>query len=169
MRTNRIPMNDIQRIYRHASGPGRSPSDAIRVAHRLGAVWYVGRERLVPPVPTLASQPWVHLGVQPASETDGVEDRLIVADAELARHGLAWRIDAPANQANVFVRLATASELVQRVDDAFGPDADLRIAGVIRNPLAQPVLEVREVRLDDRILGGVVLDGVFEALGLGEV
>jgi hypothetical protein len=159
-------MNDIQRIYRHR--PGRSPRDAIRVVHRLGAVWYVGRERLCPPVPTLASLPWVHLGVQPVSETDGVEDRLIVCDAELARHGLAWRIDAAANQDNVFVRLATALSLVDRVDGAFGPQADVRISGIVRNPLAQPQLEVREVRLDDRVLGGVVLDGVIEALGLDE-
>ncbi|MCB9675929.1 MAG: hypothetical protein H6737_12475 [Alphaproteobacteria bacterium] len=160
----RFAMNDIQRIYRNANSG--SPCDAIRVSHRLGAVWYAGRERVLPPEPSLASLPWVQIGVVPATATDGIEDRLVVCDAELARHALAWRIEAPENQDNVFVRLAVGLGLVERVEGAFGPDTAVFLTGVVRNPLSKPSLEVRGVMVGAESLGGHVRDGALEALGL---
>ncbi|MEZ4315986.1 MAG: hypothetical protein R3F61_00710 [Myxococcota bacterium] len=160
----RFAMNDIQSIYRNTTSG--SPRDAIRVRHRLGAVWYAGRDRVLPPGPSLATAPWVQLGVVPESRTDGVEGRLVVCDAELARHALAWRLDAVENEDNVFVRLARALDLVSRVDGAFGPHTAVTVTGIVRNPLASPALTVRGVAIAGEILGGAVRDGAIEALGL---
>jgi len=148
-----------------SQSPG-APADAIRVSHRLGRVWFAGRDRVAAPSPALAGSPWMQIGVVPLSDTDGVEGRLVVCDAELARHALAWRMDAPENRDNVFIRLARSIDLVERVDRVFGAQVSVILTGVVRDPLAAPRLEVRSIQVGDDSLGGAVRDGAIEALEL---
>jgi len=108
----------------------------------------------------------MQIGVVPLSDTDGVEGRLVVCDAELARHALAWRMDAPENRDNVFIRLARSIDLVERVDRVFGAQVSVILTGVVRDPLAAPRLEVRSIQVGDDSLGGAVRDGAIEALEL---
>lgn len=142
----RYALHDIQRLYRnhnladHVDAP-------LRVSGALGTVWFAGRDRMLSAQPSTLEAPWCQLGVVPADRTDGVEDRLIVADATLARHHLAWRVDATANGGNVFLEAARRLDLVERVHAAF-PGRQVLIGGVLCDPLGDAVFLGREVELD---------------------
>ncbi|MCA9569291.1 MAG: hypothetical protein KC656_15690, partial [Myxococcales bacterium] len=132
--------HDILSIYRVS--PHGSPRDALPVAGRLGEVWYAGFRHTLAPQPSLASAPWCQIVAVPAGELDGVEDRLIVADAELSRHGLAWVLDAPANRGNVFVRLVRSLGVLDRMVGAFGEHATVALGARVLRPLsARPALQ----------------------------
>lgn len=156
--------HDILSIYRVS--PHGSPRDALNVTGRLGEVWYAGFRHLLVPQPALASAPWCQFVSVPAAELDGVEDALIVADAELTRHGLAWRLGAPANRSNVYVGLAATLSLQERLVEAFGDGVTVALGARVRDPLGDPRLQPRTLAIDGRPLLGIALARALVDLGL---
>ena len=142
----RYALHDIQRLYRNHNLADRFDAP-LRVSNALGTVWYAGRDRMLAGLASGVDAPWCLLGVVPAEQTDGVEDRLIVADAELARHHLAWRVDAPANGGNVFLAIARELALVARVDLVF-PGRKVLISGFLVDPLGRAVFCGHDVQID---------------------
>lgn len=160
----RFALPDIHRLYRNPS-PARDARSPLRVSHALGVVWYAGTDRVLDPEPSRVDAPWCLFGVVPTHLTDGIEDRLIVCDATLARHALAWRVDAPANEDNVFLQVARSLELVARVD-AILPGRTVLIAGHLHDPLARARLVARRVVIDGAQLANPKADAVLTRLGI---
>jgi hypothetical protein len=158
--------HDPLQLYR--ATPTGSPTDALRVVHRLGAVWYAGFRYALAPQPAPIGSPWCQFVLVPRAERDGVEDALVVADAELARHGLAWRLDAPENEGNVFVGLAHRLHLAARLAAGFGDGVSVALGARVHDPLTgRATLDVRTIAVDGRPLVGFAAGRALASVGLG--
>lgn len=139
--------HDYPRAYRNA--PFGSASDALSITPRLGHIWWASTSNLLPPEPTRLDRPWfqvVRLGEQ---DLDPVQDRLIVADAELTRHGLAWRLEAETHRGNVFVDTVDRLALHTGLNAAVPPRDRVALGLRLHGPLtAEPRVEVRAVQVN---------------------
>lgn len=152
-------------LYRVA--PTGSPHDALCIAHPLGRIWYAGFQHMLVPQFAPEGAPWCQFVSVRTSALDGVEDRLVVADASLARHGLAWVLGAPQNEGNVFVGLAHRLHLAARLAAGFGEDVTVAIGARVVDPLGRrPELDVRTLSVDGIPLTGFAAGRALTNLGL---
>lgn len=84
------------------------------------------------------------------------ESRLIIASKGVAARGLAFKVNAPANKNNIYVRTAVSLDLVPSVEEVFGLEQSVFLMGEIFGPGVQDLgygLNNPEFRIFDIYVG----------------
>lgn len=99
------------------------------------------------------------------------ETRVIVASKGIAQRGLAFKLNADANQNNIYVRTAKVLNLVESVEEVFGLGRSVFIMGEIFGPGVQDLgygLEKAEFRIFDIYVGNPGEGKFLSDLELGQ-